>query len=66
MSIELEPELKVTKEQINNSNKSKIRCIKQKIYKQLRLPKEEMKKNMTERWFKRIRAIKLPPGQRLD
>ena len=32
-SIELEPELKVTKEQINNSNKSKIRCIKQKIYK---------------------------------
>lgn len=55
------PELQVTREQIRNSDKSKIRGIKQKIYFQLKLPEAVRKENMTERWFKRLdKVMRIP------
>lgn len=50
---------------MHNSDKSKVRCIKQKIYKQLKLSKEERSQNMTERWARRLNKIKLPPDKRV-
>ena len=59
--ITLDPELHVTPEQIHNSDKSKIRCIKQKIYDQLKLSETERRQNMTEYWAKRLDEIMRVP-----
>ena len=59
--ITLDPELHVTPEQIHNSDKSKIRCIKQKIYDQLKLSDAERRQNMTEYWAKRLDEIMRVP-----
>ena len=59
--MELDPRLHVTPEQIHNSDKSKIRCIKQKIYDQLKLSESERRKNMTEYWAKRLDEIMRVP-----
>ena len=59
--VELDPRLHVTPEQIHNSDKSKIRCIKQRIYDQLKLSESERRNNMTEYWAIRLDEIMRVP-----
>ena len=44
----------LTPQQIHNSDKSKRREVKKKIYKQLTLPRAERAKNMTKYWLEKL------------
>ena len=44
----------LTPQQIHNSDKSKRREIKKKIYKQLTFPRSKRAKNMTKYWLEKL------------
>ena len=53
------PELIVTTEQIQNSDKSKIRRIKMKIWSVLKLPRTARDKLMAKKWRTKLNEIKV-------